>query len=125
MAVGFTSVLHVVSCSLICRLSGVLLAGLTLVLLGSCSAVRVWSAVLKFLSLVVNMGKGESFQYRVRFVDGYLVEFVTGAVVDAEATAHLLRACEEGFRLGTRVPVAVGSIMKVTWEKGAGHDKAA
>jgi hypothetical protein len=71
------------------------------------------------------MGKGESFQYKVRFVDGYLVEFVTGAVVDAEVMGQLLRSCEEGFRIGTRVPVPVRSIIKVTWEKGAGHDKAA
>ena len=67
------------------------------------------------------MGKGESFQYKVRFVDGYLVEFVTGAAVDAEAMAYLLRSCEEGFPGAPRVAVPVRSIIKVTWAKGAEH----
>jgi hypothetical protein len=67
------------------------------------------------------MGQGESFEYRVKFADGYQVQFVTAAVVDPEATAHLLRICEEGFRGGRGVPVPVRSIIKVTWAKGAEH----
>jgi hypothetical protein len=62
----------------------------------------------------------ESFQYRVRFADGYLVEFVTGAVVDAEAMGRLLRSCEEGFGGASHVRVPVRSIMKLTFVKGAG-----